>query len=125
MKQNIRVCTTVDSVRLAYAVSGEGPPLVMSATWLTHLEHQWRSLAWRPWLDAFGLGRTQISFVRCGLRTFPPDSGVCTPMTPSPRSLYFSALASQPLTQRVRRPGARRTSPPRVRYAAAPGLRGN
>jgi len=34
-------------------VSGEGPPLVMSATWLTHLEHQWRSLAWRPWLDAF------------------------------------------------------------------------
>ena len=29
------------------------PPLVMSATWLTHLEHQWRSLAWRPWLDAF------------------------------------------------------------------------
>jgi pimeloyl-ACP methyl ester carboxylesterase/DNA-binding CsgD family transcriptional regulator len=27
--------------------------LVMSATWLTHLEHQWRSLAWRPWLDIF------------------------------------------------------------------------
>ena len=25
----------------------------MSATWLTHLEHQWRSLAWRPWLDVF------------------------------------------------------------------------
>lgn len=25
----------------------------MAATWLTHLEHQWRSLAWRPWLDAF------------------------------------------------------------------------
>ena len=21
--------------------------------WLTHLEHQWRSLAWRPWLDTF------------------------------------------------------------------------
>ena len=40
-------------MQLAYAVSGEGPPLVMSATWLTHLEHQWRSLAWRPWLDAF------------------------------------------------------------------------
>jgi pimeloyl-ACP methyl ester carboxylesterase/DNA-binding CsgD family transcriptional regulator len=26
----------------------------MASTWLTHLEHQWRSLAWRPWLDAFG-----------------------------------------------------------------------
>ena len=53
MNQDIRFCTTPDGVRLAYAVSGTGPPLVMSATWLTHLEHQWRSLAWRPWLDAF------------------------------------------------------------------------
>ena len=53
MNQDIRFCTTADGVRLAYAVSGEGPPLVMSATWLTHLEHQWRSLAWRPWLDIF------------------------------------------------------------------------
>jgi pimeloyl-ACP methyl ester carboxylesterase/DNA-binding CsgD family transcriptional regulator len=53
MNQSIRYCTTMDGVKLAYAVTGEGPPLVMSATWLAHLEHQWRSLAWRPWLDAF------------------------------------------------------------------------
>jgi hypothetical protein len=45
MNQSIRFCTTFDGAQLAYAVSGEGPPLVMSATWLTHLEHQWRSLA--------------------------------------------------------------------------------
>jgi pimeloyl-ACP methyl ester carboxylesterase/DNA-binding CsgD family transcriptional regulator len=53
MDQDIRFCTSADGVKLAYAVSGEGPPLVMSATWLTHLDHQWRSLAWQPWLDAF------------------------------------------------------------------------
>jgi pimeloyl-ACP methyl ester carboxylesterase/DNA-binding CsgD family transcriptional regulator len=53
MDQTIRFCTTANGVRLAYAISGEGPPLVLSATWLTHLEHQWRSLAWRPWLDIF------------------------------------------------------------------------
>jgi pimeloyl-ACP methyl ester carboxylesterase/DNA-binding CsgD family transcriptional regulator len=53
MNQNIRFCKSADGVKLAYAVSGEGPPLVMSATWLSHLEHQWQSLAWRPWLDAF------------------------------------------------------------------------
>ena len=53
LRQQIYFCTAADGVRLAYAVSGEGSPLVMSATWLTHLEHQWRSLAWRPWLDAF------------------------------------------------------------------------
>jgi len=53
MNQRIRFCRTGDGVQLAYAVTGEGSPLVMSASWLTHLEHQWRSLAWRPWLDAF------------------------------------------------------------------------
>ncbi len=53
MNQNIRFCTSADGVKLAYALSGEGSPLVMSATWLTHLEHQWQSLAWRPWLEAF------------------------------------------------------------------------
>jgi pimeloyl-ACP methyl ester carboxylesterase/DNA-binding CsgD family transcriptional regulator len=53
VNQTIRFCTASDGVRLAYALSGEGPPLVMSATWISHLEHQWRSLSWRPWLDAF------------------------------------------------------------------------
>jgi len=53
MKQKIQFCTAPDGVKLAYAVSGDGPPLVMSATWLTHLECQWQSLAWQPWLDAF------------------------------------------------------------------------
>jgi pimeloyl-ACP methyl ester carboxylesterase/DNA-binding CsgD family transcriptional regulator len=53
MRQDIRFCTTADGAKLAYAKSGNGPPLVMCSTWLTHLEHQWRSLAWKPWLEAF------------------------------------------------------------------------
>ena len=53
MHQQIRFCTSTDGVKLAYALSGEGAPLAMCAPWLTHLEHQWRSLAWRPWLEAF------------------------------------------------------------------------
>jgi pimeloyl-ACP methyl ester carboxylesterase len=67
--QDIRFCTTSDGVKLAYAVSGDGPPLVMSATWLTHLEHQWRSMAWRPWLDAFSHGRKLLRYDArgCGL----------------------------------------------------------
>ncbi|MGH6725823.1 MAG: alpha/beta fold hydrolase [Pseudolabrys sp.] len=69
MNQDIRFCRTPDGVRLAYATSGEGPPLVMSATWLTHLELQWRSLAWRPWLDAFSPGHTLLRYDSrgCGL----------------------------------------------------------
>jgi pimeloyl-ACP methyl ester carboxylesterase/DNA-binding CsgD family transcriptional regulator len=69
MHQDIRFCKAHDGVRLAYALSGEGPPLVMSATWLTHLEHQWRSLAWRPWLEAFVHDHTLLRYDArgCGL----------------------------------------------------------
>jgi pimeloyl-ACP methyl ester carboxylesterase len=76
MHQDIRFCKAQDGVRLAYAVSGDGPPLVMSATFLTHLEHQWRSLAWRPWLDAFMHDYKLLRYdVRgCGLSDRdPPD----------------------------------------------------
>ena len=56
-------------MRIAYAVSGNGPPLFMSASWLTHLEHQWRSLAWRPWLEHFSSRYTLIRYDSrgCGL----------------------------------------------------------
>jgi pimeloyl-ACP methyl ester carboxylesterase/DNA-binding CsgD family transcriptional regulator len=68
MQQDIRFCKAADGVELAYATSGTGPPLVMAATWLTHLEHQWRSLAWRPWLDAFHAFRVLRHDSRgCGL----------------------------------------------------------
>jgi pimeloyl-ACP methyl ester carboxylesterase/DNA-binding CsgD family transcriptional regulator len=69
MNQEIRFCTTADGVKLAYAISGEGPPLVMSASWLTHLEHQWRSLAWRPWLEGFSRKHTVLRYDSrgCGL----------------------------------------------------------
>jgi len=69
MDQKIRFCTSADGVKLAYAVNGEGPPLVMSATWLTYLEHQWRSLAWRPWLDAFSSEHAVVRYDSrgCGL----------------------------------------------------------
>ena len=62
MQQQVRFCTSFDGARIAYALSGEGPPLVLSASWLTHLEHQWRSLAWKPWLDYFSSRHTLIRY---------------------------------------------------------------
>jgi len=62
MEQSIRFCTSSDGVKLAYAVTGDGPPLVMSATWLTHLKHQWHSLAWKPWLDALSRDHTLLRY---------------------------------------------------------------
>ena len=48
--QEIRFCTTADGIRLAYATSGAGPPLVKAAHWLSHLDYDWESPVWRHWL---------------------------------------------------------------------------
>lgn len=37
-KQDIRFCTTVDGVRIAYSTMGDGPPLVIPPQLVTHLE---------------------------------------------------------------------------------------
>jgi len=49
-EQEIRICTAGDGTRLAYAVSGAGPPLVKAANWLSHLAYDWESPVWRHWL---------------------------------------------------------------------------
>jgi pimeloyl-ACP methyl ester carboxylesterase/DNA-binding CsgD family transcriptional regulator len=41
--------TASDGVRLAWAESGAGLPLVKAATWLTHLEYDPESPVWRHW----------------------------------------------------------------------------
>jgi class 3 adenylate cyclase/pimeloyl-ACP methyl ester carboxylesterase len=40
MEQDIRFCTTEDGVGIAYAVQGEGKPLVRVLGWATHLEFE-------------------------------------------------------------------------------------
>lgn len=48
-RQEIRYCTTSDGVRIAYACTGNGPPLVKASNWLTHLDFEWGSPIWRHW----------------------------------------------------------------------------
>jgi pimeloyl-ACP methyl ester carboxylesterase/DNA-binding SARP family transcriptional activator len=54
--QEIRFCMAKDGVRLAYAVSGQGAPLVRAAHWMGHLSYEWESPVWHHWID--GLGQT-------------------------------------------------------------------
>ena len=49
-EQEIRFCIAGDGIRLAYATSGAGPPLVKAANWLSHLAYDWESPVWRHWL---------------------------------------------------------------------------
>ena len=68
-KQQIRFCRASDGVRIAFATSGGGPPLVKPANWLTHLENDWRSPVWRHWLTELGRAHTLVRYDErgCGL----------------------------------------------------------
>jgi pimeloyl-ACP methyl ester carboxylesterase/DNA-binding SARP family transcriptional activator len=50
----VKFCRTSDGVRIAYAVFGDGPPLVWAAHWLSHLAFSWKSPIWRHWTEEFG-----------------------------------------------------------------------
>jgi pimeloyl-ACP methyl ester carboxylesterase/DNA-binding CsgD family transcriptional regulator len=68
-RQQIRFCTAPDGVRIAYAISGEGPPLLKAANWLNHLEYDWESPVWRRWLEEVSRHHTLIRYDErgCGL----------------------------------------------------------
>jgi pimeloyl-ACP methyl ester carboxylesterase/DNA-binding winged helix-turn-helix (wHTH) protein len=53
-RQRVAFCHSRDGTRIAYATSGSGCPLVKAGHWLTHLEHDWRSPIWRPFLSGLG-----------------------------------------------------------------------
>ncbi|MGE0096548.1 MAG: alpha/beta fold hydrolase [Alphaproteobacteria bacterium] len=61
-RQEIRYCRAPDGVRLAYAVSGEGPPLVKTANWLNHLAYDWESPVWAHMLHGLSRGRTLVRY---------------------------------------------------------------
>ena len=67
MQQQIRFCSSSDGVRLAYAVSGSGPPLLRAPHWVTHLEHD--AAVWGHLLEALGRRFTLVRFDQrgCGL----------------------------------------------------------
>jgi pimeloyl-ACP methyl ester carboxylesterase/DNA-binding CsgD family transcriptional regulator len=50
-RHTVRYARATDGVRLAWAESGAGIPLVKAATWLTHLEYDLDSPVWRHWTD--------------------------------------------------------------------------
>ena len=68
-KQQIRFCTSPDGVRIAYATTGSGPPLVKAANWLSHLEFDWNSPVWRHWVTDLSRDHKFIRYDErgCGL----------------------------------------------------------
>ncbi len=62
IRQDIRFCKSSDGVKIAYASSGEGPPLVRVANWLTHLELDWKSSVWSHWFQELSVENTLIRY---------------------------------------------------------------
>lgn len=60
--QEVRFCRSADGVRIAYAVHGSGPPLLISTCWLSHLQFDWESPVWRHFLADLGRFATIIRF---------------------------------------------------------------
>src|ERR1700757_4920651 len=46
-EQQIHFCQTKDGVQLAWARTGQGPPIVKTGNWMTHLEYDLESPIWR------------------------------------------------------------------------------
>jgi class 3 adenylate cyclase/alpha-beta hydrolase superfamily lysophospholipase len=47
LAQEIRFCSAPDGVQLAYSMIGQGPPLMKTGNWMTHLEFDLESPIWR------------------------------------------------------------------------------
>jgi pimeloyl-ACP methyl ester carboxylesterase/DNA-binding winged helix-turn-helix (wHTH) protein len=62
LRQEVHFCMAPDGVRIAYAEVGNGPPLVRTGHWLTHLEYDWESPIWRPFLHALAAERRLVRY---------------------------------------------------------------
>jgi len=61
-QQEVHFCTASDGVRIAYAVAGQGPPLVKAANWLNHLEYDWQSPIWSELLHELAASHRLVRY---------------------------------------------------------------
>src|SRR6476660_9133383 len=62
LQQEVHFCTASDKVRIAYAVAGQGPPLVKAANWLNHLEYDWQSPIWSELLHELAASHLLVRY---------------------------------------------------------------
>ena len=66
MDQKVDFCTTSDGVRICYAQTGSGPPLVKAPNWLTHVQFDMQSPVWKHVWEALSRSHTFIRFDQRG-----------------------------------------------------------
>lgn len=78
MDQRIAFARSKDKTTIAYALSGEGPPLVRAGTWLTHVHHDWESPIWSHWLRFMSERHTLVRYDPRGCGLSQTDVGEIT-----------------------------------------------
>ena len=76
--QRIAFVRTKDNMNIAYAISGDGPPLVRAGTWLTHVQHDWENRLWSHWLHFMSARHTLVRYDPRGCGLSPCDASDIT-----------------------------------------------
>ncbi len=66
MEPEIKFCTSADNVNIAYSCAGKGPPFVKAANWVSHLDYDWRSSIWQPFIKEFSRDHMLIRYDQRG-----------------------------------------------------------
>jgi pimeloyl-ACP methyl ester carboxylesterase/DNA-binding CsgD family transcriptional regulator len=113
--QHVRFCEAPDGVRIAYAVSGSGPPMLVSTCWLSHLQHDWDSPVWQHFLR--DLGR-HVTIVRYDERGYGLSDWDVTDHSLEARIGDLEAVADDCGFERFALMGMAQGGPPAIAYAA-------
>ena len=62
LRQEVRFTHVPSGARIAWARSGQGPPLLRTGHWMTHVEYDAESALFRPWLQRLGRALTVYRF---------------------------------------------------------------
>lgn len=60
--EEVRFCRGRDGARLAWAIHGSGPPVIVVSCWLSHLRHDWQSPVWHHFLEDLGGFATLVRY---------------------------------------------------------------
>jgi pimeloyl-ACP methyl ester carboxylesterase/DNA-binding CsgD family transcriptional regulator len=113
--QQIRFCRARDGVRIAYAVSGTGPPMLVSTCWLSHLQHDWESPVWRHFLDEIG---RFVTIIRYDERGYGLSDWDVTDFSLEARVGDLEAVADDAGFERFALMGMAQGGPPAITYAS-------
>lgn len=61
-REVVRFCRALDEVRIAYAIHGKGPPLILGKHWISHLQYDWDDPMLGHLLDALGRFVTVVRY---------------------------------------------------------------